>query len=51
MKDEPIVVKGRHDPCIVPKAVPVVEAVISIVLADHLIRAEIIPKVFGTKKT
>jgi chorismate synthase len=51
MKDEPIVVKGRHDPCIVPKAVPVVEAVISIVLADHLIRAEIIPKVFGIKKT
>ena len=26
--------KGRHDPCVVPRAVPVVEAMTAIVLAD-----------------
>jgi chorismate synthase len=31
-------VKGRHDPCIVPRAVPVVEAAVALVLADHLLR-------------
>ncbi|MCL1984268.1 MAG: chorismate synthase, partial [Methanomassiliicoccaceae archaeon] len=34
MKDTVISVKGRHDPCIVPRAVSVVEAVTAIVLAD-----------------
>jgi chorismate synthase len=29
--------KGRHDPCIVPRAVPVLEAMVSFVLADHLL--------------
>jgi len=29
---------GRHDPCIAVRAVPVVEAYVSIVLADHLMR-------------
>jgi chorismate synthase len=30
--------KGRHDPCVVPRAVPIVEAMAAIVLADfHLI--------------
>lgn len=31
--------KGRHDPCVVPRAVPIVEAMAAIVLADHLLRA------------
>jgi chorismate synthase len=26
--------KGRHDPCVVPRAVPVVEAMAALVLAD-----------------
>jgi len=30
--------KGRHDPCVVPRAVPIVEAMTAIVLADHLLR-------------
>jgi chorismate synthase len=30
--------KGRHDTCIVPRAVPVVEAMTAIVLADHYLR-------------
>jgi chorismate synthase len=31
--------KGRHDPCVVPRAVPIVEAMAAIILADHLLRA------------
>jgi len=27
--------KGRHDPCVVPRAVPIVEAMAAIVLVDH----------------
>jgi chorismate synthase len=29
---------GRHDPCVLPRAVPVVEAMMALVLADHLLR-------------
>ncbi|MBN8539855.1 MAG: chorismate synthase [Deltaproteobacteria bacterium] len=29
--------KGRHDPCIVPRAIPVLEAMTWLVLADHLL--------------
>lgn len=28
---------GRHDPCVLPRAVPIVEAMINLVLADHLL--------------
>jgi chorismate synthase len=30
--------KGRHDPCVVPRAVPIVEAMAAIILADHWLR-------------
>jgi chorismate synthase len=30
--------EGRHDPCILPRAVPVIEAMTKIVLADHFLR-------------
>jgi chorismate synthase len=30
--------QGRHDPCILPRAVPVVEAMAKLVLADHVLR-------------
>jgi len=30
--------KGRHDPCVVPRAVPVVEAMSALVMVDHLLR-------------
>ncbi len=36
---------GRHDPCVVPKAVPVVQSVFSIVLVDLMIRSGAIAKV------
>ena len=29
---------GRHDPCVVPRAVPIVEAMTCLVLVDHMIR-------------
>jgi chorismate synthase len=29
--------KGRHDPCVLPRAVPMVEAMVALVLADHLL--------------
>lgn len=34
MENETLVVKGRHDPCVVPRAVPVIEAVTAFVLLD-----------------
>ena len=45
MKNAKISVKGRHDPCVVPKAVPAVEAAVAITLIDHMIRSGFIPKV------
>ena len=37
---EPVTVvgKGRHDPCVLPRAVPIVEAMAALVLADHWLR-------------
>lgn len=49
MNDVTVQVKGRHDACIVPKAVPVVEASVSLVLVDQLLRAGLIPKVLGVE--
>jgi len=36
--DTEIVTKGRHDPCVGIRAVPVGEAMMAVVLADHLLR-------------
>jgi chorismate synthase len=30
--------RGRHDPCVLPRAVPIVEAMAALVLCDHLLR-------------
>ncbi len=35
--DQPLVVKGRHDPCIAPRAVPVVEAAAAIAVFDAIL--------------
>lgn len=32
-----ILPQGRHDPCVLPRAVPIVEAMAALVLADHLL--------------
>lgn len=45
MSEDYIEFFGRHDPCIVPRAVPVVEACLAFVLADHALRAGFIPRV------
>jgi len=39
MKETTIKIKGRHDPCICPRIVPVAESSIAIIITDHLIRA------------
>jgi len=38
MEETELEIKGRHDACIVPRAVPVVEAAVAVVLADHILR-------------
>jgi chorismate synthase len=30
--------RGRHDPCVLPRAAPIVESMIALVLADHVLR-------------
>jgi len=42
-----ISIEGRHDPCIVPRAVPVVEAMMAVVLLDHVLGAGVIPRILG----
>ena len=32
--------RGRHDPCVLPRAAPMVEAMVCLVLADHLLRQQ-----------
>ena len=37
MKNETLVVKGRHDPCIVARAVPCVEAAVNLAILSHML--------------
>jgi chorismate synthase len=46
MENTEIKITGRHDPCIVPRAIVVVEAMTAIVLLDFLLIEGIIPSVF-----
>ncbi|MEM2937208.1 MAG: chorismate synthase [Candidatus Bathyarchaeia archaeon] len=50
MEETTMQVRGRHDPCVVPKAVPVIESALATVLADHMLRAGIIPKVLEKER-
>jgi chorismate synthase len=36
--DAEVVTKGRHDPCVAIRGVPVAEAMVALVLADHWLR-------------
>jgi chorismate synthase len=45
VKNANIEVKGRHDACIVPRAVPVVEAMMAVTLCDFALRAGLIQEV------
>lgn len=44
MEETTIEIKGRHDSCIVPRVIPVVEAMLALVLADQMILSGYIPK-------
>ncbi|WP_290596555.1 MULTISPECIES: chorismate synthase [unclassified Archaeoglobus] len=46
MEEVEISVKGRHDPCIVPRAVPVVEAMVALTIADCMMLQGMIPRSF-----
>ncbi|HEU5317871.1 MAG TPA: chorismate synthase [Chloroflexota bacterium] len=37
-EDDELQGRGRHDPCVLPRAVPIVEAMAALVLADHALR-------------
>ena len=50
MENATLSIKGRHDPCVVPKAVPAIESAVAITLVDHMIRAGFIPKVLKEQK-
>ena len=42
--------QGRHDPCVLPRAVPIVEAMVCLVLADHWLRqraVDVLPPLGG----
>jgi len=38
LKDTTLKARGRHDPCVLPRAVPMVEAMTALVLVDHALR-------------
>lgn len=44
-KETVLQVKGRHDPCVVPRAPPVVDSLVSLTLADHAIMSGAIKQV------
>lgn len=43
-KEQTIVTKGRHDPCVGIRAVPIVEAMVALVLMDHWLRSKALNK-------
>ncbi len=45
MREDELIVPGRHDPCVVPRVIPVVESLMAVVLADHALRAQMVPPV------
>ncbi len=42
-----ITIEGRHDPCIVPRAVPVVESVVAMMILDHMMQRGHVRQVLG----
>ena len=50
MKSAKLSITGRHDACIVPRAVPVVEAMMAVTLCDFTMQAGMIPRVLKSSK-
>ncbi len=52
-RETALATRGRHDPCVLPRAVPIVEAMTALVLCDHALRQNAvscdIPKLSHTK--
>jgi chorismate synthase len=46
MEEVDLIVKGRHDPCIVPRIVPVAEAMTALVIVDCMMLQHLIPRSF-----
>jgi len=46
-EDDELQGRGRHDPCVLPRAVPIVEAMAALVLADHALRHAAITSLAG----
>jgi chorismate synthase len=49
MEEVDVELRGKYDPCVVPRAVPVVESCLAFVIADHMLRLGKIPKVLKSK--
>jgi chorismate synthase len=47
LKETTITIEGRHDPCIVPRAVPVVESVAAMVILDQMMQRGHVRQVLG----
>jgi chorismate synthase len=45
MKESNLIVTGRHDPCVVPRAPPVVDSIVGILLLDSCVKANLVPRV------
>jgi chorismate synthase len=41
-KQSELAARGRHDPCVLPRAVPIVEAMAALVFCDHALRHQAI---------
>jgi chorismate synthase len=39
-EEELLKAKGRHDPCVLPRAVPIVESMAALVIVDFLMRSQ-----------
>jgi chorismate synthase len=39
-KETVLVAKGRHDPCVVPWVIPIIESMVAIVLTDYVFRQQ-----------
>ena len=48
-KETELQVKGRHDPCVVPRAPPVVDSLVALTIADHALITGMIKPVFVIK--
>jgi len=46
-EDTELAARGRHDPCVVPRAVPIVEAMTALVLLDHWMRHSAQNRIFN----